>query len=353
MIVYLDTNAYIGAKYQFNNGKLNTLKNLIKTGEITLLYSSAIIGEVNENIEKDISEEVNEYNRLLHKKLPILKLEDKYNLQKIDIDEAILNVKNKSNDFFSLEGTKKISLNPLDAEKIMEDYFQGNAPFEEKKPHEFKDAIMINAIKNYQTTVNEPIHIVSHDVGFKKAFEGNDNFKVFDFLSELLQYYYIGEFRETMKYIAKVVENGNFDIEIKEYIENQDIYLDYYSQYECESKNIKEITSRLLYIEEEKGIKHAVISSDITLEIDIIYRDEDTSYYDKESNTYLIENYIHAVEEHVVNIETRWKYKVKKSSIDKITIEKIEIDDDNWDIIELTDSTMVDSKRIIQEQEEI
>lgn len=41
-------------------------------------------------------------------------------------------------------------LQEIDMEEIMQDYFEKKAPFETQKPNEFKDAIMIKALKNYQ-----------------------------------------------------------------------------------------------------------------------------------------------------------------------------------------------------------
>ncbi len=41
MIAYLDTNVYIGAKYQFSSGKFETLRSLIANGDVKVIYSSA------------------------------------------------------------------------------------------------------------------------------------------------------------------------------------------------------------------------------------------------------------------------------------------------------------------------
>lgn len=53
----------------------------------------------------------------------------------------------------------------------MEDYYHMNPPFEPKKPKEFKDAIMIKALKNYQKYIGEEIHILSDDEGFRTSFK--------------------------------------------------------------------------------------------------------------------------------------------------------------------------------------
>ena len=78
MIVYLDTNVYISAKYIFNSGYFGTLKNIVAAGKIAVLCTSATIGEVKQHIETDISAAVIKYNRLLRKDMPVLNDEPLY-----------------------------------------------------------------------------------------------------------------------------------------------------------------------------------------------------------------------------------------------------------------------------------
>lgn len=233
MIVYLDTNVYKSAKYAFDTGKLNTLKNLVKDGKVSVLYTSATVGEINQHIEEDISNAVDKYNRILNKEMPALKDENIYSLREINVNDAVQNVKQKLNEFLGLNGVNKISLNPIDAEKLLEDYFLSIPPFEKKKPNEFKDAIMVNAVKKYQKSINETICIVSGDEGFRKAFDGDDGFIVFDYLGYFLKYCYNQEVNEMMKYTIKEVENGEFDDVIKDYLNDVPINMDCYVQFDC------------------------------------------------------------------------------------------------------------------------
>ena len=150
MIVYLDTNVYIGAKYQFSKDKFSTLRSLIADGMVQIIYSSVTQGEVEQHIRTKVKDGVTSYNRVLRKELPSLIPITKFNLGEIKIEDAVDAVVGGLSEFLSLDGVIKIDLNPLDAEQMMDDYFQCRLPFENKKPYEFKDAIMINAIRNYQ-----------------------------------------------------------------------------------------------------------------------------------------------------------------------------------------------------------
>lgn len=176
MIVFLDTNVYIGANYIFDSGNLSTLKNLASSGKITVLNTSATIGEVKQHIKDDISAAVKQYNRVLRKEMPVLNGDSVFNLNELDEDQVVDSVIAKLNDFISISSSEQISLNPLDAEKLLDDYFKQIPPFESKKPNEFKDAIMINAVKQFQSNTKQQICIVSNDKGFRQAFSNNCNY---------------------------------------------------------------------------------------------------------------------------------------------------------------------------------
>lgn len=347
MIVYLDTNAYLSAKYIFDSGNFGTLKNLVTAGKIAVLCTSATIGEVKQHIETDISAAVMKYNRLLRNDMPVLNGDPLYKLKNLDETQAINSVKDKLDEFISIDGVEQISLNPLDAEKLLDDYFNQISPFESKKPNEFKDAIMINAIKQFQGTAQKQICIVSNDEGFRKAFEGNKNFLTFKFLSSFLKHYNSeSELAFISEFLSDRIINGDFDDVIKEYLLDFDIDRGYYSEWHCDNGEIDEICCELLYIEEIDGKYIADISTDIEISIDITYRDEDTSYYDKEENAYLIEHFIHAIEKHHVTIAVTVVCDIEKDEEELRLNDFNIVEDKRIKYINLDEDTMFDSEEI-------
>ena len=355
MFVYLDTNAYIGAKYVFDMENMGILSKLIETGEVTLLYTSATIGEVEHHLVEDISVAVQNYNRVLRKEMPSLKYAENYQLKELDIQEAVDVVKAKAKTFFERENARCISLNPLDGEKLLRDYFEVRAPFEKKKPNEFKDAIMINAVKNYQKDTGESVYIVSNDEGFRKAFDGNEKFVCFEFLSGFLKYYNMQQEKlsKITECITGAIENAEFEEEIKDYLQNLDVYYGYYGQWEYDAVEIDEVCGELIYIEEENGQWGVTISADVELIIDITYRDEDNSYYDKEEGVYLIENYIHALEKHFITVELFLVCEVENNDEDEYEIIGVEISkENNIKILDIDEDTLIDSEEIDTRLEE-
>lgn len=346
MIVYLDSNVYIGANYIFDSGNLGTLKNLVLLGKIAVLHTSATIGEVTQHIKDDISAAVKKYNRVLRKDMPVLNGDSVYKLNHLDENQVVNSVIAKLNEFIG--GVEQISLNPLDAEKLIDDYFNQNPPFESKKPNEFKDAIMINAIKQFQLSSQQQICIVSNDEGFRKAFADDSNFIVFNFLSGFLKHY--NQCEEELAYISEFISekiyDSYFDETIKEYLLDFDIDRGYYGEWHCDSVEIDEICFELLYIEELDGKYVANISTDVEISIDITYRDENTSYYDREEDAYLIENFIHAIEKHRVTISIAMVCYIENIEEELHLNDFYVAEDKRLKYINLDEDTMFDSEEI-------
>lgn len=73
MIVYLDANVYIAAKYIFDEEKFGTLRTWVSDGKITVLYTNATVEEVTQHLKEDITQGIQFYNSVLRKNIPALK----------------------------------------------------------------------------------------------------------------------------------------------------------------------------------------------------------------------------------------------------------------------------------------
>lgn len=349
MVVYLDTNVYIAAEYKFDSGKMAILRDLVNSDKVTVLYTNATEGEVIKHIEKDVKENVTQYNHAVRKNLSALNEDKICEIQELKSETIVIDVIDKFNKFLKLKNVKEISLNPLDAEKLFEDYFAVNPPFEIKKPYEFKDAIMINAVKNYKKKIDEPICIVSSDKGFRSAFSKDNNYVVFEFLGEFLKYY-SEKFEEEKirRSIENAIKYGNFEEEFKKYFYACDIWIDCYEQWDIEDVEILDIVSELLYVERKEEKIYAIISNEVEILIDIEYRDEENSYYDREEKIYLIENFVYAKEKHKVRHDIRICCNITNDDKQKYVLENFEITDDykKYSNINLDEDTLI-SKEII------
>lgn len=349
MVVYLDTNVYYGAKFVFDRGKFETLKSYINNGVVKLLYTSATVGEVFRRME-DIEKEILVYNRTIRKNLEKFKVAEDLSIAEISAQDVIENRKNQLQDLLALSGVECISLNPLDAEQLMSDYFQQHPPFENQKPYEFKDAIMINAVFNYQRDNNELVCIVSDDDGFRKAFEGNKNFCCFKYLSEFFKY--VQEQTELNGYYITLVEDGFFEEEVFAYLNNLDIDRSDYSEWYYDDKDFYDVDFDLLYVERGKEPNQLIlhINVECNISVEITHRDEDRSYYDTEEGRYLIEEYVTWNEFHYCFEDFVVVCEIINSGE---TFKFVEIiSDKKYQYLDLSDETMVDFDEISSSQNE-
>ena len=341
MIVYLDANVYISAKYQFNKEKFATLRTFISDGSVEIIYSSAVIGEVEKHIEEDIKTAVTKYNRLVRKDLLPLTDIEPFDFEQIDPDEAVEAVKNKLQEFLSLDGVSKIELNPIDADELMDAYFRGKPPFETKKPYEFKDAIMINSIKQYQKCVNEPILIVSEDEGFRRAFEDNEAFVPLKFLSDLFKH--LRTQQQIEECIVDSLCSGIYDEVLKQHFLDFNIDRGYYSEWEYDDVEFNGIELYLEYVDQSGDSYIAYFDVVLYMTAEITHRDEDTSYYDKEEQGYLFENFVTWREHHRVELNVTIDCAVEKTDDGQYQLKSIQfVEDKRFPTIDLDEDTLLD-----------
>lgn len=341
MIVFLDSNVYIGAHYHLDTDKFSKLRELIKSKDISVIYTSTTIGEVKAHMEQDIDKEVSAYNRLIRKELSVVNFAGLVEQPEISKEKVLQTFNEKADEFFSLDGVELLSLNPIDAETLMQDYFSGTPPFETKKPHEFKDAIMVHALKRYQAEIQDVVFIISADDGFRRSFEGLGGFICFKYISELLKY--VNRQNIIQSLIDEAIENGDADELIHRFLANLDVERGYYAEWECEEHEISDVATEFLYMEQVDGSIYAIVNGDAEVQARITYRDEDSSYYDKEDRCYYYEKYVTALETHRISFEIALLCKISEE--DGIKLDGFTIDDPSQlTRIDLDEDTFVDAE---------
>lgn len=342
MFVYLDANAYIAAKYRFDKDAFGKLRQLIENGSVEVLYTSATIGEVLQHIENDVAKGITDINRIVRKEIPALAEIKELGIRELQSQEAIESVKKKLNDFLASSGVIRISLNPLDAEKLISDYLEKVPPFELQKPNEFKDAIVINAIRNYQKTIGAPILIVSSDQGFRKAFGQDESISTVEYLSGALrEHYKLKQQKEIEQCIVDALAEGLFDDTLRQYFMDLDIDRGYYSDWECDEKEIDDLDCELLYMEQDDGKVIAHLSVELYITATITHRDEDTSFYDKEEDRYLIQNYVTWNEQHCLSVNADVLCNIEADEEPHITPVSV-IDNRQFNTLDLDEGTLQD-----------
>ena len=191
--VFLDTNIFIACKYNISeDSQLGILLRYIKAGKIKLFLSNIVKREVEAHICEDAESAVNYFEKALkdakkciaEKSLAETSLRLCFDLPTRECVKGELKTKFEE---YLLDCNAIILDNQgITCDAILNDYFSGVAPFEnrEKKKHEFPDAIMVAKLKE-EFPEGKTLWVISDDDGFKEALRCNSQFHCISRLQEL------------------------------------------------------------------------------------------------------------------------------------------------------------------------
>lgn len=298
--VFLDTNIYDGANYSFHNALFSALRNKAASDELELHINSVVEGEVKAHISRDVKRAAKELSQAIsHRSLAgfrkLSSFQEKLSIPKPN--EWVQTALDEFQHFLSDCCVKKITVNGIDVEKIVKDYFEQNSPFEEKKPDEFKDAIAVASIVQEigKMGENELYCVVSDDNGFRLAVEqysASEDVKTFDKLQGLTDYLArqdqraqkLKEYLESeqaqdllVTTITEAIEAATLDVERIEYFaEDLDVI------------DIDDIQYKtyIISVYSEENTAKVSIEAKCRVKVYFKYTDEDESYYDKEDHAY-------------------------------------------------------------------
>lgn len=308
--VFLDTNIYDAANYSFRNASFSRLRSLAGSGQLQLVINSVIEGEVRTHISERVKKAVKELEKATRdsafagfRNIPRyqeqLIISDHQEWVNCAIDEFI--------NFLSSCSVRRIPLNGIDVEKMLDDYFQQNPPFEKKKPEEFKDAIAVRSLVLDMIEADDETDIiqyciVSADKGFreaiKKAVSGcpiEDYTIIFDNLVAFTDY--LAEMDKQMQFMLRYLKSDyGHDLlydAVKEALEASTYEIkqfDEVTEQEIVDLEIVAANPHAVSLTNTAGtpdIFETVIEGEADIVVDYSYNDESQSYYDKELGSYV------------------------------------------------------------------
>ena len=150
--VFLDTSVYDNLNFIFDNRQLAKINDMATKDEKILLYNEIVYQEVYQHICDNLSEAISKYNQLLleERALAPYKNSDTMSTRLIPLDseKMIAELRDRWDAYLADCGAEKIEISSVDIDDIVSKYFNKLLPFENKKPYEFKDAIIIDSIRN-------------------------------------------------------------------------------------------------------------------------------------------------------------------------------------------------------------
>lgn len=187
--VFIDTNIFIKNKFTFQAGPLDSLKKYCQKGYCTLFTNSIIMREVEKHISADVGKLASQAKNAIKKKPELVNAISKYEAELIA--EKLLAAPGKLLTQFKtyVEDATFLPVDDLSLAAVFDDYFNVVPPFENKedKKAEFPDAVAIMSIKRYlQNTEDATMCVLSDDDGWKAAFEGQENVRIYKDIQSLL-----------------------------------------------------------------------------------------------------------------------------------------------------------------------
>lgn len=354
--VFIDTNVYIGAGYNLKNNFFSAIEKFSNNGDVKLLTCSICENEVKLHIKTDVENIIKEINKNIDIGLFFaIRNDERYKDRYLTVDDREIeeSLIKGYRDYLRRVNAESFSIEGICVEELMTDYFKMNPPFEPQKRAEFKDAIMIKALKLYQKGLGQQIHILSQDKGFRAAFADDNNFIIYDYYKKFMQYILRRE--EVCWAFETYCQDKDLLIELEDIIRDYLRDCEYYNYDRPEfevvnSAEVEDLSLEFLYCEiesEEKAKVH--ILTDAIIEINAIYLDEENSCYDHEKKEYFFKSYLDVKEQHHVQIEAILDAEYGFSSAENNMIEKYECEilnvneEESGHIIELQENTIIET----------
>lgn len=348
--VFLDTNVFDSQYYDFHNGKLLRLKQLVKEGKIVVLLSKVVVGESKRHIERNITDMQNALKKPFDKELAKLGYETKCTGQqaikilgetnKYDFlykmsdrslkDEMIKDAIAQFDLFIFNIKARILDSSGVDINSIISDYFDKRPPFEERKDKksEFPDAFIMAKIRMFAKQHSQSICVVSNDKAFKDL-EKSPNIRVFSKLQDFFRFInpYEDWLERVKSYLDVPEQHDNICKMIKEKIQDINPYIDgenydrkgIVDGFDYEETEISEVNDVTFKFESVDSVNNGdlTVTLDCKAKIyaDCTYFDESDSVWDSEEKDYIFRNYGNTEETHVVEFEGILKLKVDDEKI--------------------------------------
>lgn len=349
--IFIDTNIFISSSYNFQEGKLATIRRYCNEGLIELVISSVVQREVEEHIKRDLEECYEKISKHLisERRLNFLRNEPTFLqvLRLLSSQGFVDKVTHGFSKYLKETDCKILDTTFVKIEDVLADLFNMKPPFESKKQNEFKDSIIIYSLIEFQKSIASNVWIASEDKGFCRALESNPGFTVFSSLEQLLnkvnEIVKADQFIGIKDFFSNEMDPHTILDRIEEKILEAKIALsrDYYE--DLEVIEISDVMYRLFSIEEiENEFAEVSLEAECKLRISYTFFDEENSVYDTIDHEYSYQHIGEIEEQHVVRFPFNIGLSIDK---EKMVISSFEIDE-LYGPISLGDDTLLERERI-------
>ncbi len=284
--VFVDTEVFDRYQYHFDSPDLKVLKALIIERGLTLLMPRITRREVFKHVQSK-SKEAQDRFREFCRKTPILKnvslaKEFVAQFESTDIDKTLIGLLEQ---FLSDCVVEDVSLDNIDVDVLVDDYFDEKPPFGSgKKKNEFPDAIAAQALLDWVKQKKTSTHIVSGDSDWESLCADHDCFVYNKHLPEFLS-----KFPNPELCIDLRIGIDNDLVNAKSLIAAEFESLGFYgTSIEHEPDVVEDIkvdtvvVDEIFVVDAKDGSAVVELKAKITFQATVVYEDTTTGMWDSE-----------------------------------------------------------------------
>lgn len=296
--VFLDTNVFMNAKYDFNHGALLNLKKHCNNGTAVLFTNSIIVREVQHHIDSDVGLMASQAKNTIKDHGELVNALSQAVYQ--EIKSIILTAPSKlATEFASyIAGATELSNDGLSMVSLFDDYFSNNAPFENKKEKksEFPDAVAIMSIKRYMLeNKSDTLHVVTNDNGWHAALKGVEGIVLHKDLKALLTqiskeeeiYVQIAQYMgDCIECLQASISNWFYEQDWSSLADDIDSCIECDEIDEITISAVKLVPDGIEYIDRDGDYASAAFSGIATIQLGFQYTDHTNEVYDREDHAW-------------------------------------------------------------------
>lgn len=285
--VFIDTQSFVKLGLNFNHPALQAFLELCKSGQLTHITTSVVTREVKSKIDDSIKEALNSLRGFRRKARLLEKIDDdkiKALFEEIDEEEAHRKAIEVFDEYINESKSKVLSASSIDAEKILQLYFDKEPPFgDKKKKSEFPDAISLQSLLD--EIGDEKAYVISGDPDLANFCASNDNLINIESLDKFLDLY-----NEHESSITDLIKGHvtTIDAHVKQSIEDAINDSWAYNEAPWEDSEVDEFTvttvhdidPTVLFVDEEECL--ITFDVDVDIEYTVTGPDFNGGIYDKE-----------------------------------------------------------------------
>lgn len=266
--VFIDTEQFDAHRLSFSNSTFIRLAELVNAGQVRVLLTAVVVGEVKRHIRRELAEARKKLgpkfgglfqNLVVVPKPPVLD------------DKFWTDAEAEAMEQFNLCCKKlKAEVLPLDGslvKTVFDWYFGYDAPFDSHhRKAEFPDAFSIAAVAAWATKFQTPVHVISKDEAFRVASKQEGQTSLLTHAGSLAEFFAIfpdadlaATIRDAFNSYIEDEDNSQFG---EEEFQKLHIYVEDEGDFEIESVSIMYTEAKYLHVVEAKNRK-AILAGEV------------------------------------------------------------------------------------------